>query len=328
MASGNDQFKFACTSAESGVTRKVNELHELIAAREPADVIQTAQNELKELLNEFKSAHGAYHQRLTTETEREQSAQYFNSLMELANELETEINAWLTHPEAQKLFDRSAFVNPDDSASNIEGRAFYMRSAVAPSVQLSVRSTTSSKARALAKKALLEAKQATLRQIHDIQLQELNLQKRKAELQIQGEIAEVDAEARAYEQVEAEFLKKQDENPHSTPLARDFVLIQDIQIASSGIKQYVPSSPIKTNARGGPQQPYTPNDHAYNRSGSIQDHSFRQLVEIQDRQNNALQQLIQQQQQGVMALTLPQPSLQVFSGNPIDYLDFIRAFEQ
>ena len=175
MASGNDQFKFACTSAESGVTGKVNELHKLIAARELADVIQTAQNELKELLNEFKSTHGAYHQRLTTETEREQSAQYFNSLMELANELETEINAWLTHPEAQKLLDRSAFVNPDDSASNIEGHAFYTHSAVAPSFQLSVRSTTSSKAKALAKKAALEAKQATLRQLHDIQLQELNL---------------------------------------------------------------------------------------------------------------------------------------------------------
>lgn len=63
MTSGNDQFKAACTSAESGVTGKVNELHELITAREPADVIQTAQNELKELLNEFKSAHGTYYQR-------------------------------------------------------------------------------------------------------------------------------------------------------------------------------------------------------------------------------------------------------------------------
>ena len=50
-------------------------------------------------------------------------------------------------------------------------------------------------------------------------------------------------------------------------------------------------------------------------------------MDIQDRQNHALHQLIQQQQQGMMALTLPQPSLQVFSGDPIDYLDFIRAFE-
>ena len=75
MASGNDSFKAACTSAESGVTGKVNKLHEVIATREPADVIQAAQNELKELLTEFKSAHKAYHQRLVTESEHEQSAQ-------------------------------------------------------------------------------------------------------------------------------------------------------------------------------------------------------------------------------------------------------------
>ena len=34
-----------------------------------------------------------------------------------------------------------------------------------------------------------------------------------------------------------------------------------------------------------------------------------------------------QQQQGVMALTLPQPTMQVFSGDPIDYSDFICSFE-
>ena len=84
MASGNNQFKAARTSAESGVTGKVNKLHELIAARESADVVHTAQVELKELLNEFKSAHEAYHQRLQNETEREESSQYYNSLMELA----------------------------------------------------------------------------------------------------------------------------------------------------------------------------------------------------------------------------------------------------
>ena len=28
-----------------------------------------------------------------------------------------------------------------------------------------------------------------------------------------------------------------------------------------------------------------------------------------------------------MALTLPQPSLPTFSGNPVDYCDFIRSFE-
>jgi len=139
--------------------------------------------------------------------------------MELANELETEMNAWLNHPVAQRLLaDRSTYVNPDNSARNVESRLFYTRSAVAPSI----RSTASSKARALAKKAALGAKAATLRQIHDIQLQELKLQQRKAELELQGEIAQVDAETRVYEQVEAEFTSNQHKKSYSNAFSARF----------------------------------------------------------------------------------------------------------
>ncbi len=48
---------------------------------------------------------------------------------------------------------------------------------------------------------------------------------------------------------------------------------------------------------------------------------------MQDQQSYALQQLIHQQQQGVMALTLRQPNLPIFSGDPVDYCDFIHSFE-
>ena len=97
MDSRNDQFKAACTSAKSVVTGEVNELHDLIAVRESADVIHVAQVELKELLSAFKSAHEVYYQRLRNENEREESSQ------PLATELQREINKLITHPEAQKL---------------------------------------------------------------------------------------------------------------------------------------------------------------------------------------------------------------------------------
>ena len=57
----NDHLKAARSLAKSGVTGKVNKLHELIAACESADVICKAEVELKELLNGFRSAHEAYH---------------------------------------------------------------------------------------------------------------------------------------------------------------------------------------------------------------------------------------------------------------------------
>ena len=50
-------------------------------------------------------------------------------------------------------------------------------------------------------------------------------------------------------------------------------------------------------------------------------------METYDRQNMALQQIVQQQQQSVMALTLPQPTIKPFKGDPIEYCDFIRSFE-
>ena len=40
-----------------------------------------------------------------------------------------------------------------------------------------------------------------------------------------------------------------------------------------------------------------------------------------------LQLLRLQQQEAIMALTLPQPELPMFTGDPIKYCDFIRAFE-
>ena len=108
----------------------------------------------------------------------------------------------------------------------------------------------------------------------------------------------------------------------------DPVAIHELPLVSSGYKeQHVPKSPAVNPHALESHEWYVPNVHRNNRPGSIQDDSFRHLMQIQDRQNYALEQLIQQQQQGVMALTLPQPSLQVFSGDPIDYLDFIRAFK-
>ena len=60
-----------------------------------------------------------------------------------------------------------------------------------------------------------------------------------------------------------------------------------------------------------------------NASGDI----FDKMLDIQERQSRAFQQLFQQQQANIMALTLPQPDLPVFDGDPTQYCDFIRAFE-
>ena len=54
-----DQIREARRSAEIDVTRKVNKINQLLAARKSADTIQSVQFEQQELLEEFKIAHTA-----------------------------------------------------------------------------------------------------------------------------------------------------------------------------------------------------------------------------------------------------------------------------
>ena len=71
------------------------------------------------------------------------------------------------------------------------------------SVASSSRSSASTKARAAAKKAALEVRAVTLQGLHELQLEELKLQQKRAEIDLRVEIAEADAERIIYEDAEA-----------------------------------------------------------------------------------------------------------------------------
>ena len=53
----------------------------------------------------------------------------------------------------------------------------------------------------------------------------------------------------------------------------------------------------------------------------------RNIMHIQQQQNHQVQQLLKQQQLHTLALTLPQPEVPTFTGDPIEFCNFIRAFE-
>ena len=67
-------------------------------------------------------------------------------------------------------------------------------------------------------------------------------------------------------------------------------------------------------------------DLSPNQQSSFNEEVVAKLLQAQNKQNHALQQLVQQQQV-IVALTLPQPSLQIFYGNPANYCNSIRPFE-
>ena len=51
------------------------------------------------------------------------------------------------------------------------------------------------------------------------------------------------------------------------------------------------------------------------------------IERLQQQQNKRIQELLKQQQQQTLVLTLPQPEVPVFSGDPTEDSDFIRPLE-
>ncbi len=214
--------------------------------------------------------------------------------------------------KGQHVSETQIHVQPEDSISNVGSRASFRSNSRCSST----RSTSSAKAKATAKKAALETRAETLHRLHQLEIEELVLQQRKQELQLNGEIAAADAEQSVYEQAKAEERKEF----HPAPVKSNSSSLPGISVSEQhqrGSKEDAPKVNAKHEFPNTPMYPIS----------TPRDESFRRIVEMQDQQSYALQQLIHQQQQGVMALTLPQPNLPIFSGDPVNYCDFIRSFE-
>lgn len=55
--------------------------------------------------------------------------------------------------------------------------------------------------------------------------------------------------------------------------------------------------------------------------------NFAKMMTIQERQIKCIEELVAQQQRSALTLTLPKPEVPVFSGEPIEYTKFMKAFE-
>ena len=176
--------------------------------------------------------------------------------------------------------------------------------------------------------------------MHELQFEELKIQQMKSQVELQGEIAAAEAEKLVFEQCEADKTRC-DQQETVLPRAHS----QRVSKAESVVRQYVnhpvpshlPETQPKQRPKETPMQqqlnPCVPQWLQSQLSSSQQyerqayDYPLQRLMEAHDRQNIAFQQIVQQLQQSVMALTLPQLTIKAFKGDPIEYCDFIRSFE-
>ena len=311
---------------------------------------QDASQELLEVWSQFQLAHHDYHRLIKDEQAIRESNVYSDSVEELFSEPQQKLKLWLEQPIDQSQPNESIQppeqqIQPEDSVSSVGSRRSSRHSRTS-----SLRSTSSAKAKVAARQAALEAKANALQRMHELQLEELKIQQLKSQVQLQAEIAAVETEKRVYEQTEIEETQSERLPQQSAVEQRSLPIPsrnttpppppQRLEkISESNLEQQQTSNqqpkkdpeviqpterPLNPSAAQwspnmapGPQQPVT----------HVGDQAFHQLMETQDRQGVALQQIVQQQEQSVMALTLPKPTIKVFTGDPINYSDFVRGFE-
>ena len=176
---------------------------------------------------------------------------------EIVSEQEQEITSRLNKPALQTSVT-PINVRPHDPVSTVGSRgSFYTRSFAS--------SSSSAKVKAAAKKAALVARAASLKNLHELQIEEMRLQQRKAQIELDAEIAEAEAERKAYQENEAiehreisYRSKERDPNDHLahlTPQAK--VAIIPRVGSTTGNPTPNPTFPAATPLR---EHPNMPND--------------------------------------------------------------------
>ena len=315
--------------------------------------------EFKQLLQDFKEAHAAYHSHLRDENEIRESNDYYDAAVLLGTDLARDVGnrISLTAIETRSLQSREE-LHPEDSISNTGSRAISKSSrclgkssSIGSLASSRASSISATRTKAAAKRAVLQAEAASLESFHALQKEELGIQQRRRALELQTEIGKAQAEELIYAEAEAD--------PMGTPISLDPAAnrpthSKSTQNSCSSECQLPKNEPTLDNTDNRPQnftevpkvsKPLNLNANRWpcddlkpviNKPSSLlpvkkerglPDTFLERFLATQSQQNSVMQQLLQLQQESTLALTLPQPEVPTFSGDPIEYWGFIRAFQ-
>ena len=305
----------------SSLTTKRREIDNLLTDENNLEMVKVKLSEITSLFRRFTEAHDAYNAALVEESQRQESDLYFAEIESSLGFFCRTVNDWLRVTEA-RLQDN--LITPDDSASQAGSG---VRNKSRPSMcgsRASQFSKTSSLSAARAKEAAriaeLRAEVHALKHRHSLQetelrlkRQEYDLQLKKDELNLKTEYAKAVAREEAYAQAEAGNFAPSN--------------------VASGNPRFpisVPSSITRASRAGGSKrESFVPADKKEKLSVSdsssssgnsgLSDQAYGILVQ----QNRVMEEFVKQQQRNL----LPRRRVPVFSGDPLEYCSFIRAFE-
>ena len=347
------RLKRSRSGSKAAVTRRQRELLELMRNSDDVDQVRAKFLELELAMRNFNEAHDKYHAELIDESAIRDSIEYFESVKREGTSVFKSFDAWLQSAEfkLQGELDLAISLHPEDSISNIG--SVNSKSAASSRGHKSVKSSASSRLsrssttscarlRASAKKAALSVEASALRTRQDIQLQELLLKQKKENFELETELAKAEAEEKVYT-----CCREQSQLTSSAQLPTSHETMKESTVKIPERQEKIPLTPAGHFSTSTPLNPDTGEWKGYkyfrstNSGESVEDGLLKQHLELshenvshaievqklQQQQNQQLQELLKQQQLQTLAITLPQPEISVFSGDPVKYSAFVRAFE-
>lgn len=318
----------------SSLTSKRREIDSLLTDENNLGTVKVKLSEITSLFRRFTEAHDAYNVALVEESQRQESDLYFADIESSLDFFCRTVNDWLRVTEA-RLQDN--LITPDDSASQIGSE---VRSKSRPSMcgsRTSHFSKTSSISAARAKEAAriaeLRAEAHALKHRHSLQeselrlkRQEYDLQLKKDELNLKTEYAKAVAREEAYAQAEAGNFAPSNVaswNPRC-PVSVVSSITEKSRTGGSKRESFVPadkkeklsvksSNPVKDHKGA------VSDSSSSSGNSGLSDQAYGILVQ----QNRVMEEFVKQQQRNL----LPRRRVPVFSGDPLHYCAFIRAFE-
>ena len=313
------------SNAKRALTKKRNEIKELMTNENNALDVNKKLQDLENALGKFIDAHNILHENLHDEEDIEESKDYFNVELERITNLKQSVNEWNERCSYQvEVHD----VYPEDSVSNvgshrqssIQSTSRCSKAGSKVSVASSGASSISlSRAKASARRARLQAQAASIRKKQALEEEQFRLRKIAEEIELETQLAMATAEENVFleaEKVELNTCKKplQDDDQveivPSQNKSNNYVLSTDRNVKST------PQAQIHSTAVD------NENGDALTK-GNIEDSPKQK----DDDAHAQFERFLQNQQRNVNALMLPKPEVPVFGGDPIEYQPFVTAFE-
>ena len=312
------------TIALSAVSRKRTDITKLMNDRNNLHVVKTELTQLDILCQQFADAHDFFLNELEESEDKQRESDYFTVKENDIFEYRKGVANWITSSE-ERLSDHL------DRLSEIDKRSQKSRA--------SNLSRTSSLARAQerARVAELMAEKAMF-------LKKVQLEAAEREFELDLKIAKAQARERAFIEVEEEERRKNLEDDKSeflslperkrSPVDRRPPLLTSESTGGS------PHVKTERETRQVPSPFLNPSSDLYYRAipGDIKTEIKRETPSAQETeeelmkevfklQHAQIQSMVSSQQQLAIAVTLPQPEVPRFSGNPMQYKTFIMAFD-